>query len=51
MALADEGGAGRLEVAVQNAEQFEPPFPARTTVAVAALPLGAAIEVELIARA
>jgi len=33
------------------ADQFEPPFPARTTVAVAALPLGAAIEVELIARA
>lgn len=33
------------------AEQFEAPFPARTTVAVAALPLGAAIEIELIARA
>ena len=33
------------------AEQFEPPFPARTTVAVAALPLGAAIEIELIVRA
>ena len=32
------------------AEQFEPPFPARTTVAVAALPLGAAIEIELIIR-
>ena len=32
------------------AEQFEPPFPARTTVAVAALPLGAAIEIELIVR-
>ena len=30
------------------AERFEPPFPARTTVAVAALPLGAAIEIELI---
>jgi len=33
------------------AEHFEPPFPARTTVAVAALPLGAAIEIELIVRA
>lgn len=32
-------------------EQFEPPFPARTTVAVAALPLGAAIEIELLVRA
>jgi 2-iminobutanoate/2-iminopropanoate deaminase len=32
------------------AEQFEPPFPARTTVAVVALPLGAAIEIELIVR-
>jgi 2-iminobutanoate/2-iminopropanoate deaminase len=31
-------------------EQFEPPYPARTTVAVAALPLGAAIEIELIVR-
>ena len=33
------------------ADQFESPFPARTTVAVAALPLGAAIEIELIVRA
>ena len=32
------------------ATQFDPPFPARTTVAVAGLPLGAAIEIELIAR-
>lgn len=32
------------------AGQFESPFPARTTVAVAALPLGAAIEIELIVR-
>lgn len=29
---------------------FEAPYPARTTVAVAALPLGAAIEIDLIAR-
>jgi len=33
------------------AEQFEPPFPARTTIGVAALPLGAAIEIELLVRA
>lgn len=30
--------------------QFEPPYPARTTVAVAALPLDAHIEIEMIAR-
>ncbi len=29
---------------------FDPPYPARTTVAVAALPLGARVEIELIAR-
>jgi len=33
------------------AKHFQPPFPARTTVAVAALPLGATIEIELIVRA
>ena len=33
------------------AEQFEPPFPARTTLAVAALPLGASIEIELLVQA
>ena len=33
------------------AEQFEAPFPARTTVAVAALPLGASIEIELLVSA
>jgi len=32
------------------ARQFGEPFPARTTVAVAALPLGARIEIELVAR-
>jgi 2-iminobutanoate/2-iminopropanoate deaminase len=30
--------------------QFEAPFPARTTIAVAALPQGAAIEIDLVAR-
>jgi 2-iminobutanoate/2-iminopropanoate deaminase len=32
------------------ARQFESPYPARTTVAVAALPGGARIEIELVAR-
>ena len=32
------------------AERFSEPYPARTTVAVAALPLGARIEIELVAR-
>lgn len=32
------------------AEHFQAPFPARTTVAVAALPLGARIEIELLVR-
>ncbi|HEU5098854.1 MAG TPA: Rid family detoxifying hydrolase [Roseiflexaceae bacterium] len=32
------------------ARQFEAPYPARTTVAVAALPGGALVEIELVAR-
>lgn len=32
------------------ARQFSPPYPARTTIGVASLPLGARIEIELIAR-
>jgi len=32
------------------ARRFAEPFPARTTVAVAALPLGAQIEIEIVAR-
>lgn len=31
-------------------QRFSEPYPARTTVGVAALPLGAAVEIELIAR-
>src|SRR5688500_13706635 len=31
------------------ARHFEPPYPARSTVAVAALPLGASIEIDLVA--
>jgi 2-iminobutanoate/2-iminopropanoate deaminase len=33
------------------AKQFSKPFPARTTIGVASLPLGARIEIEMIARA
>jgi len=32
------------------AEQFKAPYPARTTLGVAALPLGASIEIEMIAK-
>lgn len=32
------------------ARQFQAPFPARTTIGVAALPLGASIEIEMIAK-
>jgi 2-iminobutanoate/2-iminopropanoate deaminase len=32
------------------ARQFTAPYPARTTIAVAALPLGAAVEMDLVAR-
>ena len=32
------------------ARHFDAPYPARTTVAVSALPLGAAVEIDLIAR-
>ncbi len=32
------------------AEQFDTPYPARTTIGVAALPVGASIEIEMIAQ-
>ncbi len=32
------------------AQQFQPPYPARTTIGVASLPLNAQIEIEMIAR-
>ena len=32
------------------AERFDPPYPARTTVCVAGLPMGANVEIELVAR-
>ena len=33
------------------AKYFSPPFPARTTIGVAALPLGARVEIDLVVRA
>lgn len=33
------------------AQHFEQPYPARTTVAVAALPLGAAVEIDMVVKA
>jgi 2-iminobutanoate/2-iminopropanoate deaminase len=33
------------------ANHFRPPFPARTTIAVAALPLGACVEMDLVVKA
>lgn len=41
------------DFAVMNqvyASQFDEPYPSRTTIGVAALPLGASVEIELIAR-
>lgn len=32
------------------AQQFSKPYPARTTIGIAALPLGAAVEIELVAE-
>ena len=44
--LTDIGDFGAVNAVYADA--FERPFPARTTVAVAALPLGARIEIELL---
>ena len=38
------------EMNAEYEQQFAQPFPARTTVAVAGLPLGAQVEIELMAR-
>jgi 2-iminobutanoate/2-iminopropanoate deaminase len=45
--LVDMNDFGAMNVIY--AQQFEKPYPARTTVGVAALPLGARVEIELIA--
>ena len=46
--LTDMGDFEEMNTAYR--EQFREPYPARTTVAVAGLPLGAAVEIELTAR-
>lgn len=46
--LADMGDFGAMNEVY--ARQFNAPYPARTTIGVAALPLGARIEIEMIAR-
>jgi 2-iminobutanoate/2-iminopropanoate deaminase len=46
--LTDMGDFAAMNEAY--ADQFDEPYPARTTVAVKALPLGAQVEIEMIAR-
>jgi len=47
--LADMGDFAALNAVY--AKHFDEPYPARTTVAVAALPLGAAVEIDLVVKA
>ncbi len=47
--LSDMGDFGAVNEIY--ARHFDPPYPARSTVAVGALPLGARVEIEVIARA
>ncbi len=44
--MSDFGAMNRI-----YAKHFTPPFPARTTIAVAALPLGASVEIDLVVKA
>ena len=46
--LADMGDFGTVNEVY--AKSFDPPYPARSTVAVGALPLGARVEIEVIGR-
>lgn len=46
--LTDMADFGRMNEVYR--EQFESPYPARSTIGVAALPLGARVEIEMIAR-
>lgn len=46
--LTDMGTFAEMNEAY--ADQFAAPYPARTTIGVAALPLGAGVEIELVAR-
>lgn len=65
-AVLDQGGLGPQDVVKVNVyltdmgdfaamneaygERFDAPYPARTTIGVAALPLGARVEIELVAK-
>lgn len=46
--LADMRDFGRMNSVYER--QFEAPYPARTTIAVSALPLGALVEMDLVSR-
>lgn len=46
--LTDMGDFAAMNAAYEG--QFAPPYPARTTIGVAALPLGSDIEIELVAK-
>lgn len=46
--LTDMGNFSAMNTVYSK--QFSPPYPARTTIGVAALPLGAQVEIEMIAR-
>jgi 2-iminobutanoate/2-iminopropanoate deaminase len=46
--LADMDDFAAMNAAYER--HFEPPFPARTTIQVARLPLGALVEIEVVAR-
>ena len=46
--LTDMADFGRMNEVYR--EQFESPYPARSTIGVAALPLGARVEIEMVAR-
>lgn len=47
--LVDMGDFGAMNT--EYAAHFTPPYPARTTIGVASLPLGARVEIRLVARA
>ena len=48
--IGERGGTFEEEANCIYARRFPPPFPARTTVGVAALPGGARVEIAIIAR-
>jgi 2-iminobutanoate/2-iminopropanoate deaminase len=48
---ADKDRACMKALFITCAKQFRQPFPARTTIGVAALPLGARVEIDLVVKA